>query len=795
MNRNNLQRMTGQGKAACAETSGSARRLLRARALASVAVGLMWGLLNPATSSAQPEWTQSFDLVPGWNAIYLHVQPENTDPAVVFAGISVRSVWTRGVEPGSVEFIADPADAMREQRGWLAYVPANLPESVAPALADKELVSIEGNRAFLVQIDGDPVTLNITGLPLVPAIDWQANEFNLVGFPIDPNDPPTFSFYFAGSSAHQAQPVYRLLASGQWERVAAPNADKMRYGEAYYVFSGSASDFVAPLAVQVPSSDGFSYGAGVADILVAFQNLSDIGVTVEIGDLASPDAVPLSYLDIVTEEGPDLGEFQWPPLEGGLAISANTNDVKSARLAVRRGDFSADSLSTVLSISDGAGTRWLLPLQASRAGGASAAALAGTGDSAFTGLWIGQATVNRVSQPQIASLTALPTNGSKNVCTGGPNEGLACSGPTDCPGECSLTCLGGSNAGDSCTVANEATDCPGSSCSPQPRRCLGGINIGLECSDEEFCVGSTCGAVGACVGGPREGLACTEASESDGCSETFTCAGGTNEGMTCTVENEATDCPGSTCRNPSPLCLDCPQSTCNEGSRCIGGINDGDSCSGAAQCSFLCDQDGGGSEFAMRLLIHVDSVGQVRLLKQVIQMWEDGTTRPDPGDPEFEVDDTPGRFVLLTDDTLIDDFAGSTLRDGRQVGRRISSAHYDYPGNDLEMTGDFGGTSTLSATIELSPNFPTNPYRHKFHPDHDNLGQQSVPVEEAFAITRDIELVFSDTDPTGLNSPDYGFSTVAGSYSEEIAGLHRNTIRVEGTFRLQRAMLIAELNK
>jgi len=706
-----------------------------------------------APAAAQPQWTQTFDLVPGWNAIYLHVQPLVTDPEIVFAGLDVRSVWTRGVEPGSVEFIADPADALRKQRGWLAYVPPDRDESIGPELADNRLVNIQGGRGFLIEIEGEPATLRVTGRPLLPVIPWQANRFNLVGFPIDPDNPPTFAAYFAPSEAHRNQPVYRLLASGVWQRIAAPNAEEMRYGEAYWVFSASGSDFIAPLAVEVPTSSGFNYGATVSDLLLSLTNRSAGAVTIGIRDLGSPDSVPLSYLKIVSEPGPDLGEFQWPELTGTLQIPANAGDIRSARIAVRRGAFTSQAMASVLAITDGIGSRWLLPLEANTGIGGTAAALSGNGGgSAFTGLWLGGATIDRVSQPQIGSMNPVPTNGTGNICTGGSNEGMACSAPTDCPGSCSLTCAGGANAGMPCTAASEGSDCPGSSCTRQPRSCAGGINIGLECGSDTDCPGSSCVSPGACVGGPRVGQSCSAPAE-------------------------------------------CPESTCNQGSRCVGGINADRPCNGPAACAFRCDEAGGGSEFSMRLLIHVDASGQARLLKQVIQMWQNGTTVPDPEDPEVLIEGTPGRFVLLTNDALIPNFSGASLRDGVPVGKRISTAHFDYPGNDLAMTGDFGGTNTLSATITLPANFPTNPYRHKFHPDHDNIGTQGVAAEEAFEITRDIALAFSATDPTGANAPDYGFDTLAGTYREEIAGLHRTPIRIQGTFRLQRVTVIPELNQ
>src|SRR5688572_935239 len=93
------------------------------------------------------------------------------------------------------------------------------------------------------------------------------------------------------------------------------------------------------------------------------------------------------------------------------------------------------------------------------------------------------------------------------------------------------------------------------------------------------------------------------------------------------------------------------------------------------------------SEFQFRLLVHVDNNGQARLLQKVIQMWKNGTFTTDSNG--LQVVDAPGRYVLVTDDRLLPNFTGATLRDGEPVGRRLSSAAFGFR-SPIPMSGEFG---------------------------------------------------------------------------------------------------------
>ncbi len=203
-----------------------------------------------------------------------------------------------------------------------------------------------------------------------------------------------------------------------------------------------------------------------------------------------------------------------------------------------------------------------------------------------------------------------------------------------------------------------------------------------------------------------------------------------------------------------------------------------------------------GTTFSQRVLIHVNGAGQARLLKDVIQMWEDGTTRPSSVDPTYQELDTPGRYVLLTNKDLIGLYSGVAGRDGVPVGIRMSTVAYDFDGETLDLSGVFGPGSQLTAAVVVPSALQTNPFLHRYHPDHNNLDEQFLNYqEEAFQVVRNVELVFTAVDPTGNSAPGWGDSIMGGTFAETITGLHRNPIFTSGTFRLTRASAVTVLNQ
>lgn len=202
------------------------------------------------------------------------------------------------------------------------------------------------------------------------------------------------------------------------------------------------------------------------------------------------------------------------------------------------------------------------------------------------------------------------------------------------------------------------------------------------------------------------------------------------------------------------------------------------------------------SEFVVKLIVHIDNTGQARLLDQVIQMWYDGSYAPDSDDPLNQTVDVPGQYILITDDDLLPLYSGAAIRDGQEMGRRISSAFFSFDEPQL-LNGILGGT--LEDTILLDYNDPVNPFQHKHHPDHNNLDEnyeEALPEGiESYSVSREIQLGFSTNDPDNLSIVGFGDNQVGGIYSETVRGIHKKPIYVSGSFRLHRVSNIGKLNE
>jgi hypothetical protein len=64
---------------------------------------------------------------------------------------------------------------------------------------------------------------------------------------------------------------------------------------------------------------------------------------------------------------------------------------------------------------------------------------------------------------------------------------------------------------------------------------------------------------------------------------------------------------------------------------------------------------------------------------------------------------------------------------------------------------------------------------------------------ESQTITRQCTFQFSATPPEGASSIGWGSTVIGGTYTEEMTGLHKETITISGAFTLRRASEIDTL--
>lgn len=380
--------------------------------IASVGLCLLCllSLLVIAPVSAQQRHTQQVDLHPGWNAVFLEVQPDDIEIDAAFAGLPVASIWRFIPDTPGADFISDPAEGLLSVNGWYGYFPEPRPEAFLT-----NLFTLTGNQTYLINLDGSStVSWTISGKPVLRDHRWAAGAFTLAGFNVAASGAPTFAEYFEGSAAHEGQAIYQLSAAGVWELVnnAATTIDSNR---AYWVFTEGGSNFQGPLEVSVDSDGELEFGTAVSRERIVLENNSSVATDVVIRRLGNPN-MPLEF-ELVD---PDANETSWPRLPAQLALPIAANGDAFFTVAVRRQDFTEVRMEELLEISNGMGVRKLVfvgadtlqpSIPASVLGDTLNGAKATAPTNAFAGLWIGDARVDKVSEAQLAGVTPEPASG------------------------------------------------------------------------------------------------------------------------------------------------------------------------------------------------------------------------------------------------------------------------------------------------------------------------------------------------------------------------------------------------
>ncbi|HRR34422.1 MAG TPA: hypothetical protein P5026_10005 [Kiritimatiellia bacterium] len=212
----------------------------------SIAFGVLAMLVCVATAQTR---TQTISLEKGWNAVWLEVQPTNAAPAALFAGTSVDIAAAYTLPATEAQFVKNTAVNVQTLAGWNVWY--------APYRADAPLTRLEwlaANTGYLLHAL-EAATLTVRGEVQAARVRWTPNRFNFVGFPVAEAGAPTFKQFFQGSPTHSHNKIYRLV-NGAWRQVLQPDAETLRAGEAFWIYSAGASDYQGPLSVTANTSDG-----------------------------------------------------------------------------------------------------------------------------------------------------------------------------------------------------------------------------------------------------------------------------------------------------------------------------------------------------------------------------------------------------------------------------------------------------------------------------------------------------------------------------------------------------------
>ena len=108
-----------------------------------VLVGTLVAMLM--APSIRAEWkTENFEVVPGWNAIYLHVDPSHESLEVLVQRTPVTQVWLWAPSTSTAQFVTSVQDSTDFGSSWISWDSSDT--------ANSSLQKFIGNAAYLVYV-------------------------------------------------------------------------------------------------------------------------------------------------------------------------------------------------------------------------------------------------------------------------------------------------------------------------------------------------------------------------------------------------------------------------------------------------------------------------------------------------------------------------------------------------------------------------------------------------------------------------------------------------------------------
>jgi hypothetical protein len=176
------------------------------------------------------------------------------------------------------------------------------------------------------------------------------------------------------------------------------------------------------------------------------------------------------------------------------------------------------------------------------------------------------------------------------------------------------------------------------------------------------------------------------------------------------------------------------------------------------------------ASFSVPLLLHRDAAGISRIVQQVF------------------VASQASDILLAANEQL--------LPSGVKPSGRMSVASLPVGTIRTASSGSVGRSGTSVFEILLDYDSDSNPFVHRFHPDHDNLDarfETKLPAgRESLAVKRTVTLEFLPS-VAGVTDPSWGSTMLGGTYTEVVEGLRPVPITISGSFVINRVTDAASL--
>ncbi|MBC8244360.1 MAG: hypothetical protein H8E20_08205 [Verrucomicrobia bacterium] len=713
------------------------------------------GLLLAGTPSALGQWqTQSFDLKPGWNAIYLHVDATHATIEALAGGSAVEEVWLWQPRLSTAQYVTNP-DAPSDAKSRWASWKAGLGD------ASSVLKRMPGNAAYLVKLGGEAnVTWNIKGKPVPPRYQWTTSGLNFLGVPSVAANPKSLEDYFG-----QAGDLLRVteifaygggtLGTANPAQVYGLRTTLAKRGQAFWLRSGTRFNrYFGPFEARLQSGTGAHFGSHVAAFRVRLRNLTAADLTVSLAGVASE--TPPDDQAAITAAAPVLVRGALDTSTLSYALAALSDGAQSWTLKPL--GQAGSEVEVVLGLdrpamNGGAGAYYASLLRFTDSLGHSQVDIPVSGSVASNeGLWVGDVNVTHVRNTMKA---ADPNNPARSISTDTTDFGAVAS-----PYPLRLILHRESFSG------LQSVD-PGVTASGTAAQGAG-VTVGVNALSQPLATGrvlrfSGGGTLTLTADAPVGVTELTGDLADADIAADETVPAGAAQGNGVTIPVAATARPlyaGETLAFSGGGQLELTANAPLNSTLLTGNLTGADVATG-------------------------ETAGANRL--KLLQRVYVGTL---PGDVSG----------VATKESLLK--AGSLAN-----ALRISSIHLPVSGSNLpwNCAGDLVQGQTLTTTVEIGHgDRGSNPFLHAYHPDHDNLSadfKTTQPVgRESYRIKREIQLTFTPPG-NGFGERTRTGKRLAGTYEETMTlygqasdgAANEKSYAMKGAFVLNRISDIATL--